>query len=98
MTVWIGVGVDCEHARIGRVGTAQSMRCLDQDPPRGWTGVHPPRARCDQPEEIDVQLVITGLAGLLGHGDQLRESRGIAKRSSCGHLFDPRDPRPLERS
>ena len=45
-----------------------------------------------------MQLVIAGLAGLLGHGGQLRESCGIAKRSSCDHLFDPRDPRPLERS
>jgi hypothetical protein len=74
------------------------MRCVDQDPPRGWTGVHPPRARSDQPEEIDVQLVITGLAGLLSHGGQLRESRDIAERSSSDHLFDPPDPGPLERS
>jgi hypothetical protein len=29
MAVWISVGVDCEHTRIGRVGPAQSMRCID---------------------------------------------------------------------
>ena len=42
--------------------------------------------------------MITGPAGLLGHGDQVGESRGIAERSGCGQLVDPRDPRPLERS
>ena len=98
MAVWISVGVDCEYTRIGRVGPAQSMRCIDQEPPRGWARVHPPRARCNQPEEIDVQLVITGPAGLLGRGDQRRESCRIAKRSSRNHLFNPRDPGPLERS
>jgi hypothetical protein len=98
MTVWISVGVDSEHTRIGGVGTAQSMRCIDQNPTRGWTGVRPPRARCDQPEEIEVELVITGLAGLLSYGGQLHESRGIAERSSCDNFFNPRDPSPLERA
>src|SRR3954447_7355418 len=74
------------------------MRCLDQDPPRGWTGVHPPRTRGDQPEQVDVQLAITGLAALLGYRDQLREARDVAKRSRADHLLDPRDPGPLERA
>ena len=41
-----------------------------------------------------MQLVITDLTGLLGRGDQRRESCRIAKRSSRNHLFDPRDPGP----
>src|SRR5437660_1293136 len=80
-----------------RLAIAKATRRLYQRPSRRGAGVCPPEARGDEPEQGKVQVVIAGLASLLGKGDQ-RRGPCATRCSQADHLVDPGGARPFQRS
>ena len=66
----ICVRMDCEDARVLGVRIPQPTGSLDERPSRFGSGIGPPGAQSDQPEEVDVELTVCGCAGLLCCGYQ----------------------------
>jgi hypothetical protein len=54
----IGVRVDREDARVFGVRVPEPSGCVNQRTPRRRARINPPRAGGDEPEEIDVKIVI----------------------------------------
>src|SRR3954466_2417839 len=67
-----------------------------QDLSRLGTRIDPPRARGDEPQQIDVQVVVSRRSGTLGGIDERREAPDVAERSGERRLLDPDDAGPLE--
>jgi hypothetical protein len=96
VTQRVGICVDREYARILGVGVAQPTGGVNQDLSRFRARVNPPRARGDEPEEIDMQVVIARRPGSLRGGYQRGEPPDVAERPRQRGLFNPRDSRAVQ--
>ena len=94
----VGVGVDRQHPGVGCVYGAEPMHRVDEDLPRRGAGLDQPRARGDEPQQVELQVSIAFFAGVLGGGNQRGSSGGVAERAGLDLLVDPGGARPLERT
>ena len=72
----VGVRVDREHARVRRRPRRRAARAASMSARRACRArIDPPRARGDQPQQVDVQVAVARRAGALRGGDQRCNAR-----------------------
>ena len=89
------VRVDRDDARVLGVCIAESIGGADQGLSDFGIRIHPPGTGGDEPQQIDVQVVVARGAGLRCCFDEGLVSGGV-ERASQGRLLDPRHSRAVE--
>ena len=87
--------MDRDDARVWGVCIAESVGGADQGLSDFGIRIHPPGTRGDEPQQIDVQVVVARGAGLRCCLDEGLVPGGI-ERASEGRLLDPRHSRAVE--
>jgi len=94
----IRVGVRDDDARVVGARVAEASRRLHDTPADRRSGVRPCRPHGDEPEQIDVEVAVAGVAALLSGGEQLARPFAALQRARIGHRLDERRASPVEGS
>ena len=95
VTARVRVRMDRDDARVWGVCTAESVAGADQGLSDFGARIHPPGTRGDEPQQIDVQVVVARCASVRCCLDEGLVPGGI-ERASEGRLLDPRHSRAVE--